>query len=314
MWGLWFALSGCGVTLENDESRWPTSQWDTAVKVCTTTVVLTAPTGDDVNRHRDIAIDLPPDRHTEAKQIELYVDRFAPVSQSWKPVPGRVELLDGAFLRVQFVPDAPLHPLTEHRVVASSPACPNLVEYTFTTNDIGVTVLDPEEAVGQPFVGNAANASLTLPGRATSYLEPTGAVRFVIEALDESNGVITMGVRRQPLDIYKDVEAPVPLEGSWNNPTFVLTGSQFPMHLAGGVPVELRDVVFQGDLSPDRKQLAGLLVRGTLDMRALSSNYDKAELCAQMSATGQCEDCEDGQPFCTLAEFRDWTATRLAPY
>ncbi|MEN0061671.1 MAG: hypothetical protein AAGA48_05940 [Myxococcota bacterium] len=314
MLGLWSALLGCSGTFEVDQN-WPSAPWDTGFPwVCTTTLVSWSPIGEDVNRHRVVTVDLPPERLIEALEIDLLVEMFSSRA-GWLPVSGSTYVTDSsAAIRLQFSPDVPFAPLTRHRVVARSPACDPLVVFEFQTNEIGARVQNPEEALGQVFVGNTANASLTQPASAGPYFGPTGPVRFVIDNIDPVSETFGMTASRQPLDIYKDSEPPVPLFGRWSNPGFNVSGPVFPLHVGPGLPVEIRNATLSGDLSPDRQQLAGLVLRGTLDFRQLTLGADAEELCAEFTESGLCDPCEDGTLNCAVAEFRDWAAQRVNSY
>ncbi len=306
----WLALWGCSATLEAPTVTGPTS-WDTGTASCGTAVLSTGPTGAEVNRHRHVTIDLPPDSLLEAYDVDVAVERDT--FRGWETVPGTSTVREGPIVRVEFVPDAPLAPLTDHAVVARTPDCDQLVAFAFTTSPIGLPVEDPVEALGHPFVGNAANASLSTGKPTTPELGPTGAVQFVIQDFDLGRGGISMTARREPLDIYQDVEDPVYLEGLWNNPSFELQGERFPLHLVDGRPVDLQQATLTGDLSPDRRQLAGLAVRGTLDLRTLGLGAATEDLCATLAQRGECVACGDGEPLCVVTEFRDWTAQRIDP-
>jgi len=300
----WFALLGCGAT--GLTTGWPTGPYDTATPDCATPVVGTSPSGGAVSRHRRVTVDLPVDRSVVGHSVDISVERETP--RGLEAVPGTVDAHHGAVVRVEFVPLEPLVPLTRHAVRASTPDCGVIAAFEFTTSEIGLPVDDPREAVGHPFVGNAANASQVGRELVDVDLAPTGAIRFVIEDLSARSIVMTS--TRQPLDVYQGADPPVYLVGEWTNPSFRLFGERFPMHLVGGMPVDLTDVEFTGDLSPDRRQLAGLVVRGTLDLRAIDPS-NPTDLCADLAEDGDCRECGDGEPLCVVAQFRDWAAQRV---
>ncbi|MEO0604835.1 MAG: hypothetical protein AAF211_25610 [Myxococcota bacterium] len=307
----WLVLWGCSATFDIP-SDWGSSQWDTATPPCDTTVVATGPVGDAVNRHRHITVDLAPDNLDQAFEVEIDLERDT--FRGWETVAGQLEIIEGPVIRVEFVPKDPLLPLTRHAVRAHTERCGPIVEYEFFTSEVGLPVEDPVLAIGLPFVGNAANATLTTSSEARPLLAPSGNIQFVIEDVSEFSTGITLSVQRQPLDIQSPAEDVVLLGGTWDNPTLEnMRGDSFPMYMADGIPVELHDPVLTGDLSPDRRQLAGIRVMGELDVRQLSPMIDPDELCSLLSSTGVCKTCVDVQPYCAMVEFRDWTAQRFDP-
>lgn len=312
MLSLWFALVGCSATWEIAPG-WSSTIFDSGTDVCTTTLVSAQPMGEGVNRHRVVTVELTPDRLSGPFEVELEVEMDTvqgPVS-----VPGSVLLFDGPFVQLRFVPDQPFAPLTRHVVRTFTPSCGLLHSHEFVTNEIGLPVLDPTEAIGVTFVGNLANASFNRPPTGHPLLGPTGAVEFVITDLDPKAERIVLQVQRQSLDPYKQAETPpVTLIGRWTNPSFAVFGAEFPLYIGDGIPVELAFPSLSGDLSPDRRQLAGLAVEGVLDLRTVSfGDATTSELCTAVAAEGVCEPCEDGTTACTSTVFRDWNALRLAP-
>jgi len=309
IWSL--ALLGCSATSTLDDV-WTSPSWDTGASPCATTVLGTSPTGDQVDRHRRITLDLPPDNILEAHEITITVemDTF----RGWEAVPGTVSVLEGPVVQVEFDPREPLAPLTRHAVRATSPGCDTLVEFEFTTSEIGEPVDDPLDAIGLSYVGNVANASLARSDGEGPYLGATGAILFVIQDIDESSETMALSTRREPLDIYEPPSPPVVLAGRWRNPTFEIEGPTFSLYLANGLPIELQDVTVTGDLSPRLDQLAGLVVQGTLDLRTLSLSEEASYLCSVLGEDGQCVPCSDGERLCTVTELRDWAAQRIESY
>lgn len=307
----WLALSGCSAPLDLD--GWYGEPRDSGSGPCSTTVLGTSPTGDAVNRHRLIAIDLPPDSIVDAYEIEMDVemDTF----RGWETVPGSITVRDGPLIRVEFEPDEPLAALTRHAVHASTPWCDPVVHFEFSTSEIGNPVPDPAAAIGLSYVANAANATLNRHGPDAGNLAPTGAIRFVVEDFtltgDPKLHTTTISVSREPLDVYGAPSPPVTLAGIWANPTFRLAGLTFPLYLVDGQPIELQDVTLSGDISPDLEKLAGLLVSGKLDLRTVLVGTDSGYLCSVLSETGDCVPCSDGERYCAVVELRDWTAQQI---
>ena len=203
---------------------------------------------------------------------------------------------------VIFTPDAPLMPSTVYNVTLSYDSCEDAV-ITWTTSDVGGPL--DVDVVGKVYeLDLSSGLWLEPPGVGAALAALAADVEVLVSPTEADAQVSFLGALGDGTGDQDICSETFTLDGAdFNDPYFELEADELPFSV-GGIDVDITDLFLSGAFAPDGSELAGVVLVGTVDTRALVSfvpgEGDDAvcEFAMELAGVG-CTECPSGEgPYC----------------
>lgn len=212
---------------------------------------------------------------------------------------------------------APLEPETTY--VATLTFSCGEVSNTWTTSDAGGPLEDPSDIVGNVYSIDLAEGHWVQPYGVGVLLAPyLVGVEVLVSPTEVSDTIAMIGALGDGNGEQDLCKPSIPFPpADFENPYFELQADRLELPLPTSSPA-IDDLHLSGTFTPDGDAIAGVLVSGSLDSRALvpliNGSSDEAFCVLLDAALGvQCEECADGTgPFCVTIVVDSVTADRVS--